>query len=85
MNTCLYPNFEAERVRKGLSQQELAEKVGCCRKSYNNWIKAGNIPTGMLIKFADLYGVSIDYLLNREKAQSRSHGATRRNQRREGA
>jgi len=65
MNTYLYPNFEAERVRKGLSQEELTEKVGCCRKSYFNWITSGNIPTGMLIKFADLYDVSIDYLLNR--------------------
>lgn len=70
MNAYLYPNFEAERIRKGLSQSELVEKIGCCRKSYLNWIKKGNIPTSMLIKFAEFYDVSIDYLLNTKGASN---------------
>ena len=66
MNSYLYPNFEAERVRYGLSQEELVEKIGICRKSYNNWIKNGNIPTKVLVKIADFYNVSVDYLLGRK-------------------
>ncbi len=70
MNAYIYPNFEAERIRHGLSQDELVEKINCCRKSYNNWIKSGNIPTSYLVKIADLYSVSIDYLLGRDIAST---------------
>jgi transcriptional regulator with XRE-family HTH domain len=62
----MYPNIEAERVRKGLSQDEVIEKLGYKeRKTYYNWLSSGNIPTSVLIKMAELFNCSIDYLLGR--------------------
>lgn len=60
-----YPNIEAERARKGMSQDELAEKLGVTRKTIFNWSQNGNIPASALISMADIFGCSIDYLLGR--------------------
>lgn len=66
MRDIKYPNIEAERARRGFSQQELLEKLGYKeRKTYNTWISNGNIPTSALIKMSDLFNCSIDYLLGR--------------------
>lgn len=62
-----YPNIEAERIRNNLSQDELAEKLNFERKSYFNWLSSGKIPGTILIELADLYDVSIDYLLGRTR------------------
>ncbi len=67
MNALRYPNIEAERIRSGYSQEELIVKLDYKeRKSYYNWLSSGNIPTTVLIKMADIFGCSIDYLLGRE-------------------
>ena len=66
MNAYMYPNIEAERVRKGLSQEELIRELGYKeRKTYYNWLSSGNIPESVLLKMADLFDCSIDYLLRR--------------------
>lgn len=61
----MYPNIEAERARKGLSCEALAEKLGVGRKTLYNWMESGKIPLSSLIAMADLFGCSIDYLLGR--------------------
>lgn len=67
MNAYMYPNIEAERVRKGLSQEELIKELGYKeRKTYYNWLSSGNIPESALIRMADLFNCSIDYLLRRD-------------------
>ena len=65
MKEVKYPNIEAERARKGISNDALAEKLGVARKTLFNWMEKGNIPTSALIGMADLFGCSIDYLLGR--------------------
>ena len=66
LNAYMYPNIEAERVRKGLSQEELIKELGYKeRKTYYNWLSSGNIPESVLRKMADLFDCSIDYLLGR--------------------
>lgn len=60
-----YPNIEAERARKGISNDSLAEKLGVARKTLYNWMEKGNIPVSALIQMADLFGCTIDYLLGR--------------------
>ena len=67
MQELKYPNIEAERVRKSISQEELAKKLGVERKSYYNWLKRGNIPVSMLIQLSDLFDCSTDYLLGRTR------------------
>ena len=60
-----YPNIEAERARRGISNDALAEDLGVARKTLFNWMEKGNIPTSALIHMADMFGCSIDYLLGR--------------------
>ena len=62
-----YPNIEAERARRGISNDALAESLGVSRKTLYSWMEKGNIPTSALIRMADLFGCSIDYLLGRSK------------------
>lgn len=63
-----YPNIDAERVRKGMSNDNLAEQLGVSRKTLYNWMDKGNIPTSVLIQMADTFDCSIDYLLGRVRA-----------------
>ena len=64
MNALKYPNIEAERVRAGMSQDELTVALGYKeRKTYYNWLANGNIPTSVLIKMSELFNCSVDYLL----------------------
>lgn len=66
MNAYMYPNIEAERVRKGLSQEELIVALGYKeRKTYYNWLSSGNIPQKALIKMSELFNCTIDHLLSR--------------------
>ena len=60
-----YPNIEAERARRGMSNDSLAGKLGVTRKTLFNWVAKGNIPMSALNKMADLFECSIDYLLGR--------------------
>lgn len=74
MKTYMYPNIEAERIRIGLSQDELVKKLNYKeRRSYYAWISSGNIPTSVLILMADLFDCSIDYLLGRTKNPNYTH------------
>lgn len=61
-----YPNIEAERARKGISNEAMAEKLGITRKTLYNWMDKGNIPLSSLILMADMFECSIDYLLGRK-------------------
>jgi transcriptional regulator with XRE-family HTH domain len=63
-----YPNIEAERARKGISNDALADELGVARKTLYNWLNNGNIPLSALIHMADMFGCSIDYLLGRKSA-----------------
>lgn len=60
-----YPNINAERVRRGLTLEALAKKLGVNRKTVYNWMVRGNIPQTALEKMADLFNCSVDYLLER--------------------
>lgn len=64
MNALKFPNIEAERVRAGMSQDELIQALGYKeRKSYYNWLANGNIPTSALIRMSEIFACSVDYLL----------------------
>lgn len=60
-----YPNIEAERARHGLNADDLAQKLGVSRKTLYNWTNNGNIPSSALIRMADIFQCSVDYLLGR--------------------
>ena len=56
------------RKKAGLSQEELAEKIGLSRQAVSKWERAEASPdTDNLICLAKIYGVSLDDLLNTDQ------------------
>ena len=58
-----YPNINAERARNGMTLDAMAKKLSVTRKALYNWIHTGNIPQSKLEQMADMFNVSVDYLL----------------------
>lgn len=55
------------RVSCGLNQVEFAKKVGVTKQCVSNWENDNVLPSiEMLVKIADLFNVSTDYLLGRD-------------------
>ena len=56
----------SERIRMGLSQEQLAEKVGKSRAVIARWEKNPSAIDGTyLCMLADMFGCSVDYLMGR--------------------
>ena len=56
------------RKKSGLSQEELAEKLGISRQAVSKWERAESSPdTDNLISIAKLYNVSLDELLKTDE------------------
>ena len=56
------------RLKKGLTQTELGEKVGVKQNTFTNWEKGKREPSfENLIKLADLLEVTLDWLFGREQ------------------
>ena len=56
------------RKKNGLSQEELADKLGISRQSVSKWERAESSPdTDNLICLAKIYGVSLDELLSTDE------------------
>lgn len=54
------------RIDHDLTQKQLAKMLGMSQTGYSKYETGENdIPTSILIKLADLYHVSTDYLLDR--------------------
>ena len=56
------------RLSKGISQQTLADYLHCTAVSYSRY-ETGNrsLPLDLLIKIADYFEVTLDYLLDRQQ------------------
>lgn len=64
MNKEIAGKLLALRKQNGLSQEELAEKLGISRQSVSKWERAEASPdTGNLIALARIYNISLDLLL----------------------
>lgn len=61
----LKENISMLRDINGYSQEEVAEKIGISRQAYAKWEKGETVPdVERCQKLAELYGVTIDALLN---------------------
>lgn len=61
----VYKRIRDLREDHDLKQRELAEILSCSQRIYSNYERGDvDIPTAVLIKLADYYGVSVDYLLS---------------------
>ena len=61
-----FENIRSLRIDKGLTQKEIAAYLNVKQNTYSQYeIGVLNYPVEVLIKLADFYHVSVDYLLGR--------------------
>ncbi|MBQ3135863.1 MAG: helix-turn-helix transcriptional regulator [Clostridia bacterium] len=62
----MYRRIRDMREDKDLNQTKVAQYLGMSQTGYSKYETGENdIPTAVLIKLADFYDVSVDYLLDR--------------------
>lgn len=60
----MYPRIRALREDNDLKQKDLAKILRCSQQVYSNYeLGQRDIPTDILIKLSQYYGVSTDYIL----------------------
>ncbi len=65
-----FQRLEDLRIDHDLTQQEVADILGCKREVYRRYEKGTRaIPVDFLIKLADHYHVSIDYIVGQDKGR----------------
>ena len=71
IKTTVAKNISELRQKKGLTQLELAEKLNYSDKAVSKWERAESIPdVSVLLSIADLFGVSLDYLVREDHGES---------------
>lgn len=61
-----YENIRKLRTDRGFTQKQIAEMLGVSQNTYSQYeIGVLNYPVDALVKLAEFYGVSVDYLLGR--------------------
>ena len=61
-----YENIRSLRIDNGYTQRQIAEQVGVSQNTYSQYeIGVLNYPLEAVGRLADLYGVSVDYLMDR--------------------
>ena len=62
----MYQRISNLREDRDLTQTQMGKILSCSQRVYSNYERGDiDIPTAILIKLADFYDVSVDYLLNR--------------------
>ena len=69
----MYQRIRDLREDNDLKQRQLAEYLNCSQQVYSNYeLGQRDIPTDVLIRLADFYHVSIDYLLGQTSNPKRN-------------
>ena len=62
----MYERIRDLREDRDMSQKQIAQMLGMSQTGYSKYETGENdIPTAVLIKLADFYNTSVDYLLGR--------------------
>lgn len=70
-------NLKQLRIQNGLTQKEVAKQLNMSSQGYQHYEIGDRQPTPeMLCKLADVFEVSVDYLLGREKENAVAHKGT---------
>ena len=78
MNIDIANRLYEMRKKSGLSQEELAEKIGVSRQAVSKWERAEASPdTDNLILLSKLYSISLDELLSTEEPVEPGESAPR--------
>ncbi len=63
--------IRALRLARGIRQEELGRRIGASKQSVSNWENGNILPSiDVLIRLADFFGVSTDYLLGRDSRKT---------------
>lgn len=63
-------HLKTARKKSGLTQQEVANAIGVVQSAYKNYEQGNREPKGYtIVKLADLFGVTTDYLLGRDTGE----------------
>lgn len=58
------------RLERGINQEELGRRVGVSKQSISNWENENIMPSiELLLRLADFFGVTTDFLLGRTEAR----------------
>ena len=69
----MYQRIRDLREDNDLKQRQIAEYLNCSQRAYSNYeLGQRDIPTDVLIKLANYYNVSIDYLLGQTQNPQRN-------------
>ena len=61
-----FENIRSLRIDNGLTQKQVAQILGISQNTYSQYeVGILNYPVDAIVKLADYYGVSTDYLLGR--------------------
>lgn len=61
-------NLKYQREEHGLSQTELAQKIGTSHQNINRWERGEVMPSiDFCVQLADFYGITLDELIGREQ------------------
>lgn len=64
-------NLAAERVRLGMTQEQLADVLSCTAETLGEWEKdASAMPGEAMVKASALFGCSLDYLLGQSNERT---------------
>lgn len=70
----IYRHIRDLREDSDLTQAKISKILGCSQVAYSYYeIGKRDIPTDILIKLANFYDVSIDYLLDQTSNKKRNH------------
>lgn len=62
----MFPNLQAEQKRRNLTNQQVADKIGMSRVTYESKKKSGRFSVSDCSKLCKLFQVSFEYLFNTE-------------------
>lgn len=66
----MYKRIRDLREDNDLTQKQIANMLNCSQQVYSNYeLGQRDIPTTILIKIAEIYDVSVDYILERTNKQ----------------
>ena len=66
-----FENIRSLRIDRGLTQKQIAQLLDISQNTYSQYeIGVLNYPVDALLKLADFYEVSVDYLLGRTNVKT---------------
>ena len=74
----MFRNLEAEQARLGLSNSDVAEKLGISRNSYENKKKTGKFTTFEIKMLCKLFRCKFDYLFQTDEEVESGCGCLKR-------